>query len=369
MTNKETTIKAAFNGTIGGFSIDIAFDMPTTGITALFGASGSGKTTILRAVAGLHKLEGSLCVEGDFWQDSAQNIFLPAHKRPIGYVFQEASLFPHLSVRQNLLYGAKRTHKTHSKTALKLEDITGLLRIGKLLDRSPLTLSGGERQRVAVGRALLSNPSLLLMDEPLSALDQKSREEVLSYFETLHKELSIPILYVSHDFAEVSRLADHMVLISGGQKQAEGPAREVFERLDFEPPAGRFETSVMVKATIVSHTIPSKLSHMKMGNQMVCTPLIDAPVGSDVMLRIRARDVAVATQKPVGISIRNILAGTIIDINSEANSALVELLIDIDGSHIRSQITNDAYHDLALETGKQIFALVKSMSFGGATLD
>lgn len=361
----DTRLEASYNGTTGGFRIDLDFAMPLEGITALFGASGSGKTSILRAIAGLSRLDGSLKVGGDVWQDDKAGVFLPPHKRSVGYVFQEASLFPHLTVRDNLLYGQKRI-PTGGSARLDIDDVAALMDIAPLQDRHPATLSGGERQRVAIGRALLRAPRLLLMDEPVSALDQRGRDKLLRCLDQLHKDLTLPILYVSHDTAEVARLADHTVLISNGRKLAEGPTRDIFERLDILPPGGSPEASVLLEAVIVAHDPISHLTHLRVGEHDISIPHITGDVGSTVMLRVRARDVAIATTKPEGISIRNILAGTISDMREDTASPYVELLVDIGGGHVRAQVTHDACADLALHEGQQVHALVKSMSLDGA---
>lgn len=357
-------IRASFRGQTGELAIDVAFTMPRAGVTALFGASGSGKTTILRAMAGLGKLEGSLHVGDAVWQDSASGIFKAPHERPIGYVFQEASLFPHMDVAGNIRFGEKRTLRDGG-TPPHFDDIVALMKIGHLLTRAPHSLSGGERQRVAVARALMRGPELLLMDEPVSALDRRGRDEVLACLEALHGEARIPILYVSHDSAEVARLADHLVIIDEGRKRAEGPTATLFSRLDFTPPDGRAEAGVMLTATIENHDSTMCLTHLQAGGQILTTPLIDAAVGSTVTLRVKARDVALALKKPEAISIRNILEGSIADIRDAADVGHVDVLVDIAGGQLRSQITHDACRDLALEPGTPVFALVKSMSFGG----
>jgi molybdate transport system ATP-binding protein len=223
MTQSEGVICLAFAGTLGRFSFDVAFTVPMRGITALFGPSGSGKTTILRCVAGLQRLAGRLRVGDEIWQDDSKHVFRRPYRRPVGYVFQEPSLSPHLSVRQNLLYGARRVPSRERERALDLSEIVDLLGITYLLDRAPVALSGGERQRVAIGRALLAQPRLLLMDEPLAALDRPTKEEILPYLEALHESLAIPILYVSHDLGEVEQLADMLVLLDDGRVIGSGP--------------------------------------------------------------------------------------------------------------------------------------------------
>jgi len=357
-------LEASYHGTTGGFRIDLDFATPLEGITALFGASGSGKTSILRAMAGLDRLPGSLKVGGDVWQDDSAGLFLPPHQRSVGYVFQEASLFPHLTVRDNLLYGQKRI-PLGGTAPLDIHDVAALMNIAPLLDRQPGTLSGGERQRVAIGRALLRAPRLLLMDEPVSALDQRGRDKLLVCLDKLHKDLTLPILYVSHDTGEVARLADHMILIGNGKKLAEGPTRDIFERLDILPPDGRLEASALLEAMIVAHDLLTHLTHLRVGRHDISIPHITGDVGNTVMLRVRARDVTIATSKPEGISIRNILAGTISEIRQDAASPHVELLVDIDGGHVRAQVTHDACADLGLHEGQKVHALVKSMSLDG----
>ena len=227
MTAVDRIIRAGFAGLLGRFSLNVAFTTPMRGITALFGPSGSGKTTTLRCIAGLQHLAGKLTVGAEIWQEDSACIFRKPHQRSIGYVFQEPSLFPHLSVRRNLLYGARRAIRDGGVQPISEDDVIDLLGLGQLLDRSPHALSGGERQRVAVGRALLSQPRLLLMDEPLAALDRATKDDILPYFEALHGALSVPILYVSHDMAEVERLADHLVLLDQGRVIASGPLSEL----------------------------------------------------------------------------------------------------------------------------------------------
>jgi molybdate transport system ATP-binding protein len=207
MTPSAPRISVRYKGVVGRFELDVEFEVPTTGVTALFGPSGCGKTCVLRCMAGLNRLPGRLAVGSDVWQDDATNTFREPYERPIGYVFQEASLFAHLSVRKNLLYGQRRALKSGAKQEIRLDQVIELLGIGRFLDRSTAALSGGERQRVALGRALLTQPRLLLMDEPISALDRITKEEILPYFEALHDSLSIPVFYVSHDIAEIEQLA------------------------------------------------------------------------------------------------------------------------------------------------------------------
>jgi len=363
MTGAADRISATFEGKLGAFSLDLAFDAPMRGVTALFGASGSGKTTILRCIAGLERIAGRLQVDGTVWQDSARGTFVMPHRRSVGYVFQEASLFAHLSVRENLLYGAKRTRPGDRNRSITLPDVSDLLGLGDLLERAPGSLSGGERQRVAVGRALLSRPRLLLMDEPLAALDRTAKEEILPYLESLRDMLSIPMLYVSHDIAEVSRLADHMVVIDRGRKVTDGPVAGILERLDLRPATGRFEAGVVLAARVAGHDTDFRLTSLDLNGQTLVIPLADLAVGSEIRLRVRARDVALATERPSGISVRNILEGTVAEIVEEPDTAFAESLIDVRGAGLRCRLTRASVADLGLAPGRPVFALIKTITF------
>lgn len=364
MTPLPDSIDARFTGSIGGFSLDVAFTAPMRGITALFGPSGSGKTTVLRAMAGLARLSGRLTIGGETWQDDAAGLCLPTHRRPIGYVFQEASLFAHLSVRGNLLYGAKRS--AGQPPAIGFDEAVALLGLEKLLERGPDRLSGGERQRVAIGRALLSAPRLLLMDEPLSALDEASRADILATFERLHDALPIPAIYVSHDLAEVARLADRMVVLSVGRVVAEGDVGPILERLDLEPATGRFEAGVVLSASVTGHDGAYQLTRLDLAGQPVSIPRVEVSVGDRVRLRIRARDVALATRPPEGISIRNRLSGRIVEIAAAEGAPYAETLVEIaDGVRLRSRVTRESVDELGLKVGAPVIALVKTISFDG----
>lgn len=368
MTDLSFSINAAFSGTRGDFALDVSFEAPMQGVTALFGPSGCGKTMILRCMAGLDRMAGRLSVGQEVWQDDTTQIFRKTHHRPVGYVFQEASLFPHLSVRNNLLYGMRRSKPQAAKGTLGFDDIVALLDVGHLLDRSPVALSGGERQRIAVGRALLSQPRLLLMDEPLSALDRQTKDELLPYFEMLHQELSIPILYVSHDIAEVVQLADRMIVLARGHKVAEGPLVEILERLDLHPATGRFEAGVVLTARITAQDSAFHLTRLDHHGQTFTIPAVDLPIGEEVRLRVRARDVALSTEKPVAMSIRNVFMGKILEVREEPGTAFAETLVDIGGGRLRARITRAAVADLSLGTGKPVYALVKSISFDRRSL-
>ena len=362
--NPETeSLAARFNGSLGSFSLDLAFKAPMRGVTAIFGPSGCGKTTVLRCVAGLRRMAGRLRIGEEVWQDDETGTFRKPYQRSVGYVFQEASLFPHLTVRQNLEYGARRAGSARPLSVVRFADVVELLGIGALLDRGPVSLSGGERQRVAVGRALLSQPRLLLMDEPLSGLDYGAKEEILPYFEVLHETLSVPILYVSHDLREVARLADTMVVLSNGRKVCQGPIQEILERLDLSPWDGDFETCVVLHARVADQDRPFRITRLDHHGQSISIPAADLEIGEEVRLRIRSRDVALATAKPQGTSVRNILSGTVIDIVEDPDTAFAEVLVDIGGGRLRARITRDASAELGLATGKPVYALVKTISF------
>ena len=363
MSGAGASIGAHFRGSVGSFSLEVSFQAPMRGITALFGPSGCGKTTVLRCMAGLRRMPGSLTVGGEVWQDDRAGVFRKPYERSLGYVFQEASLFPHLSVRANLEYGARRAIRGRRQSVLQFEEVVRLLGIAPLLDRSPAALSGGERQRVAVGRALLSQPRLLLMDEPLSGLDHRAKEEILPYLEGLHDELATPILYVSHDIREVARLADTMVVMSSGRIVDSGPIQEVLESLDLEPWDEGLETGVLLDATVVAHDARFRMTRLDHHGQTISIPAADLPVGEQVRLRVRARDVVVATTRPRDISIRNVLSGTVAEVSVHEATPFVDVLVDVGGGRLRATITRDALAELALAVGARAYAMVKSVTF------
>ncbi len=349
-------------GALGSFELDVAFSAPGHATTAVFGASGSGKTTLLRSVAGLQRMAGHVRVNGEAWQDDALTTWRAPHQRDVGYVFQEASLFAHLNVRENLMFAHGRAARA------SLDGVVEQLGLEPLLARAPQALSGGERQRVSLGRALLSRPKLLLMDEPLAALDRAAKDQILPYFERLSAQFSLPILYVSHDIAEVSRLADRVVVLSRGHKVADGAVRDVLERLDLGPATGRFEAHVVVDAVVDSYDAPFCLTNLRVGKQRLQIPGLDLVLGHSARLRIRARDVTLAIERPHAISTRNVLAGEVVDVVEETNTAYAESLIDVGGARLRARLTRKAVHELGLQPGRAVFALIKSVALerGGA---
>jgi len=363
----DETISAAFRGRRGAFALDVAFQAPLRGVTAIFGPSGCGKTTTLRAIAGLERMEGRLSVGGTAWQDEA-GLFLPPHARAVGYVFQEASLFPHLSVEGNLRYGLRRAGRRAGAEPIGFDEAVALLGLEGWLKRPVHALSGGERQRVALGRALLSGPRVLLMDEPLAGLDRAATERLMPDLEALMARLAIPVLYVSHDIAEVTRLADHLVLMAEGCVTAEGRMDEMLARLDLGPATGRFEAASVLTAEVTSHDETYRLTRLALGPETITIPAADLAPGTQVRLRIRARDVALATEPPGRTSFRNVLAGRIAEIAEEPDTAYAETLIEIGPGRLRARITREAAAELGLAPGLPVWALIKSVALDTRSL-
>ncbi len=344
------------------FSLDVSHHSRLDGITGLFGPSGCGKSTMLRIIAGLErKAHGQVTFDGETWLDTTRNHFVEPHLRGVGYVFQEARLFPHLTVLGNLRFSEKRSR--HLGTAIKLDDVIDALDLSELLSRTTTSLSGGERQRVAIARTLLTRPRLLLMDEPLSALDFRRKAAIIPYIERLPDLFEIPIIYVTHAIDEVARLVDRLLVLEDGRKMAEGPVHDVLERLDLQSSTGRFEAGVVLEAIVSAHDETFNLTHLTCCGQTITMPELDIPVGLPVRLRIRARDVALATSRPAGLSIRNVLEGIIAEIVEEPNTAFAETRVDIGGAGLRARITRASVADLGLKEGGPVFALVKSISF------
>jgi molybdate transport system ATP-binding protein len=361
----DATIAAAFSGTLGVFSLDVAFTVPMRGVTGLFGPSGCGKTTTLRCVAGLQRLGGRLKVGGETWQDDAKRIYRPPHKRPIGYVFQEASLFSHLSVRDNLLFGARRAAADGSADAVDFDGAVGLLGIGHLLGRAPAALSGGERQRVAVGRALLSRPRLLLMDEPLSALDRMTKEEILPYFEALHESLSIPVLYVTHDIAELERLADTLVLLDRGRVIASGDLPKL--QADPDLPLLRApDAAVTLEGRVIGFDETYGLTSLSVGSQTLVVPGRRGSVGSRRRLRVAASDVSFTRSPPTDTTILNVLPARILSVapqdDEQTQVNVVATLGENAGPRIVGRITRKSLEALGFRPGTLAYAQIKSVA-------
>jgi len=351
-------IKAQFKVQLGEFNLDVDLTLPGRGVIALFGHSGSGKTTVLRSIAGLEHFEGNLEVNGEIWQD--KQTFLPVHKRPIGYVFQEASLFPHLSVKQNLAFGLKRIPADERQ--LEMGQVVEWLGIAHLLSRKPQRLSGGERQRVAIARALLTSPRMLLMDEPLSALDTNSKADILPYLERLHDELSIPVIYVSHSPDEVARLADHLVLMEEGRVMASGPIAELMTRLDLSI-AREQEAESIIETVVEAHQPEFHLSQLRFAGGTVNTRMLSAPVGSPQRVRIHAKDVSLSLNAHHDSSILNILPATILEFAPMTEwQMLVRVGLGPEADiPLLARITRRSAAQLELEAGKKVYAQVKSV--------
>jgi molybdate transport system ATP-binding protein len=346
-------------GQVGSFAVDVGF-ASEGGVTALFGHSGAGKTTVINMIGGLVRPgRGRIVVDGRVLFDAERRIDLPPHRRRLGHVFQEGRLLPHLSVRHNLLYG--RWFSSARADARRFEEVVELLGVEALLARRPRSLSGGERQRVAIGRALLSAPSALLMDEPLASLDAPRKAEILPYLERLRDHARLPIVYVSHAIDEVAQLARIMVLMSEGRVVASGPVADIMNRLDLRPMTGRFEAGVVVEGIVRGHDQTFQLSTVSIGRQSLVVPRLADELGARVRLRIRARDVALATERPAGISIQNILPGKVTELSRE-EGAFVEVNVDVDGTVLSARLTKRAVAVLRLAPGRPIFALVKSIA-------
>ena len=344
-----------------GFALAVQETLCLSGVTALFGPSGSGKTSLLRIIAGLETgAAGRIAFGQEEWLNTEKRVVAPPYQRAVGYVFQDARLFGHRSVAGNLAFAAKR-----SRAPVALQDeVTAALDLGPLLHRRPSGLSGGERQRVALGRALLTQPRLLLLDEPLAALDQRRKADILPYLQTISRRFALPTIYVSHAIDEVALLADQMAVMDEGRIIAKGPTAQMMERLDLQPLTGKFEAGVLLEARVVAHDHQYFLTRMDLNGQTLTMPMLDhLTVGDLVRVRIRARDVALATQKPEGLSIRNVLSGHIAEIAEEAGSAFAEVLVDAGGARLRARITRQAAVELKLAQGKPVFALIKSVSF------
>ena len=371
-------LEAELRGDAGGFRIEAAFSAPAGETTAVFGPSGSGKTTLLRAVSGLARLGGRVAAGRAVWQDDARGLFLPAHRRRVGFAFQEPALFAHLPVAGNLRYAEDRSGGGAARPedpglpGPPFAEVVERLGLGPYLDRAPAGLSGGERQRVSLGRALLSRPSVLLLDEPLSALHESARARLLPWLRSLAPEFGMATLHVSHDLGEVARVADRMVLLDRGRVADAGPVEGVFERLygrdwgDRGGGAGRFEAGSLLTARVAAHRQASGMTELDLGGQRLLVPGrrgSPAAPGEAVRLRVRARDVALATRRPEAISVRNILEGAVLEVAARPGGAFAEVLVEVAGARLRARLTREAVSDLALAPGVPVFALLRSVAF------
>lgn len=338
------------------FALNVDLQLPGRGVTALFGPSGCGKTTLLRCIAGLERASGSLMVNEHLWQDATH--FIPTHQRAIGYVFQEASLFPHLSVRGNLQYGMKRASSNGNAAIGPIIDLLG---IRALLDRKPDGLSGGERQRVAIARALAVDPKLLLMDEPLAALDLKRKQEILPYLDRLQATLEIPILYVTHSPDEVVRLAHHLVVMDAGRVVASGELADTLSQLDLPVKLGQ-EAGVVIESLVGSIESQWHLARMDFDGGSVWIRDPGLALGAKARVRILASDVSLAREQPGKSSIQNVLLGQIDGIRDDEHPGLVLVRVKVGHSALLARVTNRAISELALKVGDPVWTQVKSVA-------
>lgn len=344
----------------GAFALSASFEAPG-GVTALFGRSGSGKTTLVNVIGGLVRpRRGRVVVGGETLLDTEAGVFVPAHRRRVGYVFQEGRLFPHLSVRRNLLFGRWFAPAGPDRTSL--DAVVDLLDIAPLLGRRPGGLSGGEKQRVAIGRALLAKPRLLLMDEPLAALDDARKREILPYLERLRDEGGVPIVYVSHALPEVVRLADTLVVLEGGRVASCGPLAETLGRIDVGPLAGIREAGAVLEARVAGHDRAFGLTTLATRAGDLVVPLLPLPAGAGLRVQLPARDVILSLRRPEGLSALNVLAGTIDQVAAADGGPSAEIRLDCGGAPLVARLTRKSIAEMGLVRGMPVFAIVKSVA-------
>lgn len=337
-----------------GFTLNVAHEFAEAGVTTLFGPSGCGKTSVLQAIAGHVPAAGTVHWADADWQG------VPAHLRRVGYVFQDGRLFAHRDVAGNLDFAAKRAR---GDSGIKRDEVIEVLGIGALLHRSVSELSGGERQRVAIARSLLSQPRLMLMDEPLAALDHRAKARILPLIAALPRKFGVPVIYVTHALDEVAQVSDHVVTMQAGRVTAHGPVADMLTRSELQGLSGRFEAGAILQGVVVDHDPDLHLTGLDVGGLRFEMPAIDAAVGQALRLRVRARDVTLATQRPKGISTRNVHEGRILKLMPEADTAFAEVLVDLGPAQVQARITRAAVADLGLVQGGPVFALIKSVSF------
>ncbi len=359
MTQEADGIHARLVLERANFSLNVDLRLPSNGVTVLFGPSGCGKTTCLRAMAGLERAQGSVQVNGETWQDDVTRTWLPTHQRALGYVFQETSLFDHLNVRRNMEYGLKRL--LPQRRRVSLEQAVELLGLAALLERTPQTLSGGERQRVAIARALATSPGVLLMDEPLAALDAARKAEVLPYLERLQRELSIPIVYITHSSDEVARLATHLVLLQAGRVIAQGMPQELMARLDLPMAAGDTAAALVHGQVTAWDATDQLLTVAFPGGDMHLATAKERPIGENVRLRVLARDVSLARTPPQDSSVLNVLPARITEITADAPGQVM-VRLDLAGTPLMARITQRSRRDLSLLVGEHVFVQVKGVA-------
>jgi molybdate transport system ATP-binding protein len=353
------SIAATFRLDYPGFTLDVDLDLPGSGVTAVFGQSGCGKTTLLRCIAGLERGAGRLDVNGETWQDAAT--FLSTHRRPLGYVFQDARLFAHLTVAGNLDYGMRRAAGADSSRRAPIIDLLGL---GSLLERLPERLSGGEQQRVAIARALLTAPRLLLLDEPLAALDHARKREILPWLERLKDELEIPVIYVSHAADEVARLADHLVVLEGGRNVAQGPLAETLARVDLPIRLGE-DAGAVFAATVAERDAEWHLARVEFDGGELWVKDSGVPVGQRVRVRILARDVSIAGSRHNDVSILNLLPATVIALAGEDHPSAVLVQLRAGATTLLARLTRRSAQRLDLVPGREVWVQIKAVALIG----
>ena len=349
----------------GSFRLETQFEVEEGSITAIFGKSGAGKTSTINAIAGLTRPDvGVIQIGNTTLFDQNLRINLPIYKRQIGYVFQDDRLFPHMTVRNNLIYGTPKNRDVAN--SLNLTDITGLLELAPLLERKPRTLSGGEKQRVAIGRALLSNPKLLLMDEPLASIDVQHRFEILPFIQRVREKTGITIIYVTHALEEVIFIADQIILLSEGQVTAQGTVEEIMSRLDLHPMTSRFDAGAVISATYSGYDREFDLGELSFDGGTLRIAGLNAEIGIHLRAHIRARDVSLMLDKPKDTSVLNVFKGELIEIRHEEGPQL-DLLINI-GTPLIARITRKSLNDLNLDIGSKVYAMIKAVAIDRRTL-
>lgn len=358
----------------GDFQLNIEQTLPIDGVTAIFGRSGSGKTTLLRCIAGFERAAGRIRFSGDDWLDDAQRLFVPAYMRGVGYMFQQPGLFRHLNVAQNLDFARRRAPDAmtprDTEQAVDYDHVLEVFALSSLMHRPTADLSGGEAQRVALARTLLTQPEFLLLDEPLAALDDASKRELLPFLETLTKEFGLPTLYVSHDVDEVARLASRLLVLENGSVSAYGPTQALFQGLGEGDFSDRYDAGVLLNARVLENDEEFQITRLQVAGQIVSIPMRPKlHPGDDARLRVSARDVAIAREKPVGLSIRNIFSGSVASLSAEPGQPFAEVAIRLDAAgsaqaspiFLRSRITRAAAVELELAVDQPVYALVKTV--------
>jgi molybdate transport system ATP-binding protein len=340
------------------FELEVALRFSDSGVTTLFGPSGCGKSSLLRVIAGHEpRAIGTVAYGDETWLGHQTR---PAHQRRVGYVFQDARLFAHLNVTRNLEFAEKRARHD---SGIRRDAVIDALGIDGLLHRSVQDLSGGERQRVSIARSLLSQPRLMLMDEPLAALDHRAKASILPLIANLPKQFGVPVIYVTHALDEVAQVADHVVTMKDGLVIGSGPVAEMLEKPEMQGLSGRFEAGTILEGVVHEHNHETHLTTVDIGGLLFEMPYLDAPIGYALRLRARARDVTLATKRPEGISTRNIHKGRVLKLMPEKGTAFAEVLVDIGPARLQARISRAAVQDLEISEGSEVYTLLKSVSF------